>query len=240
MVSRSIAVLLALVVAPLAAGCAAQADEPGDVAVSQDALTARKHYLLMFGYEDARNSAPLSHTFATFLRADFDGPGTANGRIVDQVDISWLPERFTGSVCVDALHLRCPPETGHNYSLNQTLGFAQAGRLRVAMWGPYEITGALFDRAKDQERYLDSGKSQYVANDLFLHRRAYDRRGGALNCMHAVSDIAFFDRTGLNWGVRGSKIVLDNLRGYIVSPARADWVLPRIGLDTSGIDRLSL
>jgi hypothetical protein len=194
---------------------------------------------MMFGYQDAQNRAALSHSFATFVHATIPADAPERTAVTEQIDISWLPARFGGTVCVDLLHLRCPAVTGHNYSLAETLSFAENEHLTVGVWGPVEVRKDLFDRAKAQQAYLESGATGYVANDTGLHLPAYNHRGGALNCIHAVSDLAFFDRTGLNWGLDASRIVWGDFQPWRLNGgASGEWIWSGIGVDASRMIRM--
>ena len=185
----------------------------------------------MFGYQDADNTAPLSHTFASVVHV---------GATVDIATISWLPLAFDGKVCVDLLHLRCPVETGKNYSLEETLTWAQSEGLYVGMWGPFEVNADLWNRVNSQIAYLDSGATDYVANDLGMHLASFRHNGGAVNCIHAVSDSIYFESTGLNWGLDGSKIVLEQMEPWMASTAPVDAALPYFPIAAFPVNRLAL
>jgi hypothetical protein len=219
--------------AALTAGCAAPAADKGTGSEDQAATTsfgADHYYVSMFGYQDPQNSAPLSHTFASFLHV---------GSSVEVQTISWLPETFTGEVCVDVFHLRCGRVAGHNYTLEETLAFAQSGGEFVGMYGPFEISPDLWNRATNQVAYLNSGATSYIANDLGFHMASFNHRGGAINCIHAVSDALYFDRTGLNWGLNGSHIVLDNMAPWLLSTTPAEDVVQYFPIDGFAVTRLA-
>jgi hypothetical protein len=214
-------------------GCSAQASNDASenqAQVAEGPFASDHYYLAMFGYQDPGNTAPLSHTFATFVHV---------GASVEVQTISWLPANFTGKVCVDLFHLSCPAETGHNYTLEETLSFAQAGGEFVGMYGPFEVTQDLWNRANTQAAYLNSGITDYVANDFGFHNASFRHTGGAINCIHAVSDALYFDRTGLNWGLSGSHIVLDNMRPWIYSTTPVEEALPYFPIAGFAVTRLA-
>jgi hypothetical protein len=254
-------IFLVLGLAASLSGCAHTTE---DETSSADGLTSgEKYYAFILGYENqttshlSANDSAYSHTFATYVRARVVA-GEAPS-ILDRVDISWLPAAFSGTVCVDAFHVSCPPEEGHNYELAETLGFARTMRdaqdgspvpYRLAAWGPYAVQPDLFARAKKQAAFLTSAyKPNYVANDLGLHFWSYRRgsndpstwgRGptGANNCIHAVTDLVTFERTGLNWGINGSLAAINITRPFIAyRDTSAEWLAHELGLDESDVER---
>jgi len=183
------------------------------------------YYFYLFAYEGPKNKAQDSHTFASFVRV-------APNKKQYWSTISWLPKHFykTKKICVfkDLLEAArfeigqnpCGPEEGTNYSLGQTLQMASETQKKVTAWGPYKIDEAFYKTGQDRIHYLNSGAVKYLADD-----RTTRRKGIAVNCMHAVSDLeGHFASNGgfLNfgygvWGVRGSKRVYWHLanRGYL-------------------------
>jgi hypothetical protein len=194
MTNRQIAYVFAAISAVGASslGCSSPAgDRAGSEDQAQIASAGDRYYMAMFGYQDAQNSAQLSHTFASFVHVP------ASGDAPEVRTISWLPEAFDGQVYL--AHLA---ETGHNYTVEETLGFALQGGESIGMWGPFAISQDIWYRANVKADGLDNHQFLYKAFDL-------GARWHAENCIHAVTDVMRpGDRTGLNWGWDGSKVAL--------------------------------
>src|SRR4051812_8346551 len=116
--TRSLLLLLALVL-PLAAG---------------EARAGEAYYLLMFGAQQVPNNPNYSHTWATFVRAwwDGNGPCPVSPRLEART-ISWLPRNM------DVRTLALRPECGANFDLDTTLRWCRCNDMRVSLWGPYQI-----------------------------------------------------------------------------------------------------
>jgi hypothetical protein len=196
----------------------------GSAARAQD-KSQDKFYAIIFGQEDGRNRFNEAHTFATFARVNLDG---ADPEVVDQATISWLPA--SGRV---KLFKRA--ERGRNYTLEESFALLQPQH-RVAQWGPFEIQEALFDRAKKQEAFLNSGGVLYKAVDPFSRPA-----GVAVNCEHAVCDIGLRTgesilRTGTAHGHHGSYLCAMHLRSWMIEPGVShDWVARSLKLDQYAI-----
>jgi hypothetical protein len=177
-----------------------------------------KYYAVIFGVQDAANRFNQAHSFATFVKAKRD-PAT----IVDQATIRWLP----ASGIVD---LKNRPERGTNHTLKNSFEIVTRAQ-SVAQWGPFEIREELFDRAKRQEQHLKSGAILYKAVDLLTRSP-----GVAINCEHSISDIVrnpgdSFHRTGTARGHRGSFLVAEHLRPWMIeSNTVHPWVEVPLGL----------
>lgn len=193
------------------------------------------YYLVLFGFQDTINRVEHSHTFATFVKSSPDSQGKDS---LDVQTISWLPKTFAGSVPIWFSR----PETGTNYSLEETLGFTVRYQFKIAMWGPYEISKDLFERALEKIRILKTGQILYHAPDSAKsHARAYNANpNGAENCMHAVSDVVRFHRTGLDWGIPASRHIFEeDYKPLLVRPDKTeDWLIPKLQLDRYPIRRM--
>jgi hypothetical protein len=198
-------------------------------ALALAALSIR-YFLVMFGAQDAVNHARNSHTFATFVRAEI-APGEDLGNAtLDVHTISWIPADYeeTGDVCV----LFCPVEEGRDFTLDETLAALEDNGRLVEYWGPVEIQRDLYDRAIARIGFLESGAVAYRANDRRTRDPAFfGEPGGAINCMHAISDIGGFLETGLDWGPPGSEDVLEFLSPWYLDPEET-WpvIAQRLGL----------
>ena len=189
------------------------------------ARAGQDYYLLMFASQRDDYAPNYSHTFATFVEANWAGerpcpPSTAT---LEPHTISWLPrtlEIHTLALCA---------ECGHNFSLKETLHFALATGQRISLWGPYRIEPELYHRALRRIDLLESGRVRYKANDT---GRDSDR---VSNCIHAVS--AAVDQVRVcvgspGWGEPASYAVLRRFRPWILDEGDPHyWVSSALGLD---------
>jgi hypothetical protein len=188
------------------------------------AQAGEAYYLLMFGSQQIPTNPNYSHSWATFVRASWEGdaPCPINPTL-EAHTISWLPASMV--IRVWAL---CP-ECGANFELHATMNHALDNGERISMWGPYEIEPDLYDRAMRQIAHLSSGQVRYKANDT-----AYpsDR---VSNCIHAVSSIAGGFRLRVpspGWGQTASFAILLRLRPWIINRDEVhSWVGSALGLD---------
>ena len=76
------------------------------------ASAGEDYFLLMFGSQRVPANPNYSHSFATFVRATWegDGPCPVNAKL-EVHTISWLPAKM--KVRINAFH----PECGHNFDL---------------------------------------------------------------------------------------------------------------------------
>jgi hypothetical protein len=151
-------------------------------------------YVVFWSYQDWRNAPVRAHTFATFFSTD-------RSRLTERVVISWLPAPgyFAGSSQLEMPPVRIVP--GQVYDFAQTAKFARGLGQEINRHGPYPITRALFDAAVRQREALQSGRVAYKMLDGRF-------RPQAVNCMHAISDIAGFHDTGLLRGTEGTQDIL--------------------------------
>jgi hypothetical protein len=186
------------------------------------ARAGEAYFLLMFGSQRTVNNPDFSHSFATFVRATWDGPAPVAPRL-EAHTISWLPSN---------LHIRAfalLPECGHNFDLHTTLRWALANRQRTSLWGPYQIDRDLYLRALTQISLLESGKVRYKANDVG------HRTDQVSNCIHAVVSLREGYRLHVAvsaWGETASYFVLHELAPWIIGPCEEHaWVSSSLGLD---------
>jgi len=225
-------------------GCSVAPAEEASGA-SEAAARVERTYAMVFGTQDPLNRARLSHTYTTWVRAQRAEDGSLE--VVEQQDISWLPSTFDGEVCV----LGCRPERGRNYTLEETLAFAESSprRLRVAVWGPYEVPRSLYDAARAEAAWLASGNVAYIAEDARWRAPALAMTpGGAYNCIHASGGFIptpwdrrepEFRRSGLEWGFRASGAVAEALGGNMVATtplADARALFAATGVSGRGIE----
>jgi hypothetical protein len=193
-------------------------------------LTQDRFFIIPFAYENDGNDPELSHSFMTVIRVFAEGKrprpnsefktGTYKGWNFEAYNISWLPADFMENphLCVfDGVGSRlfakrnqCPISPGKNFTLEDTIKLAVKAKVAVAMWGPYEITQAGFDRGVKRKQLLDSGAIKYRADD-----RLHLKDKIAINCFHAMANLdELFPRGGVfgtgfkMWGLNGTSRVL--------------------------------
>jgi hypothetical protein len=179
------------------------------------------YYLLVFGAQRVPNTPDYSHSFATFVRATWNGPAPAPPRL-EAFTISWLPQTLR----IRALAFA--PECGQNLGLHETLRWALGTGQRVSLWGPYQIDRDLYVRALAQLRLLESGQILYKANDV---GHPTDR---VSNCIHAISGMTDGHRLHViipSWGETASYYVEQELMPWVLNPCQTHpWVASALGL----------
>ncbi len=187
------------------------------------------YYVTLFGAQRTPNNPDFSHTFATFVRASGDGPDSKAYLVEDCFTLSWLPA--TGIIRILALR----PETGRNFTLEETLDVAIARGERVSMWGPYRIDERLYYDAVRRYSELEGGEVLYKAIDSGYPT---DR---VINCIHAVSTALGGARPRVlspGYGDTASRIVLWKFRRDLIDrDATQEWVYVYLGLENYPILR---
>jgi len=174
---------------------------------------------MMFAAQAEPNIPPASHTFALFAKVTGD---KANPQI-QALPISWMPADL------QIEPLKRDPVPGKNFSIEESIKWAQTVNSRVSMWGPFPIKKELWEMAVVQAEKLNSGKMQYILLD------ARFRGKGASNCIHAVADMDGSQpaiNTGVARGDEATKMVLSFFDPYIL-PGRDSnrWLVDRLGID---------
>jgi hypothetical protein len=179
------------------------------------------YYVLVFGSQRIPNNPNYSHSFATFVRAVWDGPGCTTPRL-EAHTISWLPQ----SLRIRTFALR--PECGQNFDLTFTLRHVLSEGERVSVWGPYQINRDLYLKALAQKQLLESGQVRYKANDIGYPTDCVS------NCIHAISSIVEGHRLHVvipSWGETASYYIQRQLMPWIIEPCRTHpWVASALGL----------
>ncbi len=131
------------------------------------------------------------------------------------------------------------PEPGVNLDLATTLRFVHCEGERISVWGPFEISACLYERAVQQKMRLESGEVKYRAVDPVI------RKGDISDCIHAVSDIAP-DQTRVAYiapvffgEAAGRRITNAFYRRGLICPAREDlgWMEQALGMTCYAICR---
>jgi hypothetical protein len=182
----------------------ASATLPSVGATADEAAAATRYTLELDGWNGDPDVPTASHTFAIFV-------ATRDGEAPSVHTISWLPE----DTVVPALSLR----KGRNFTADETRAIANGRPIQVH--GPYAITRATYERALARIAFLESGGAQYKMIDWKTRAPALENRaGGAVNCIHAVSDVVGPLDTGDSWGEAATQEVVDFFvqRGAMLSP----------------------
>jgi hypothetical protein len=184
------------------------------------------YYMTIFSAQASSRDPRRTHSFATFVKAKGTGDAAQNSPLEIHT-ISWMPQSL------DIVILRRRPELGVNLDLETSLRWAESRNCRVSMWGPYQISKDLFDRAVKQEARLNSGLVLYKAVD----RRF--RPGTASNCIHAVADLDMDSgllHSGQGRGDAASRQVAQHLERWIINPEQTHtWVAGRLGLNGDSV-----
>src|SRR5207247_2148397 len=102
------------------------------LAFAGDGRAGADFYLLMFGQQRIPPDPDHSHTFATFVKRTWPGPGPCPPNpCVEAHTISWMPRNMRIRVWAVL------PETGQNFNLYPTIQWALDSDMRTSLWGPY-------------------------------------------------------------------------------------------------------
>jgi hypothetical protein len=186
------------------------------------------YYMMVFGSQQLPARAKYCHSFAVFVRAIEDVPGSRRYRLESHT-ISWMPVSY--EIRLAALL----PECGFNADLPTTFAWTRATCQRVSMWGPYQIQSDLYCRALEEEALLNSGDVWYKAIDTGYPTDF------ACNCIHAVSSIAGGYRMRVlspSFGETASWYLTRRLSPWIIDCfQRHDWIAAALGIDRYGVVR---
>jgi hypothetical protein len=180
-----------------------------------------RYFVTLYASQRSDRDPQRSHSFAVFVKATPDGDSTR----CESFTISWMPAS-------GVIRLLARPEPGMNFTFAESLRWAARQGLRTTAWGPFEIPKEILDRAADQKRRLESGAVLYKA----LDRRS---RLGAINCIHAVSDVipGPLLSTGSARGETATGLIAAHYRPYVIEPERTHhWVLRAADPQTGGAD----
>jgi hypothetical protein len=200
------------------------------VCPSHRANADERYFVLFFAHQTPDTRAEEAHTYAEFIRAEVQ-EGCAP-IIVQRDTISWLP--CTGVVRLTAVH----PETGHNFTLDETLDRFTAGK-QVFAWGPYQLTPNAYRLAMNRKALLESGELLYRAIDVIPGQT---RR--TTNCIHAVAEIdpdaRRMGQYNIKYGEYATKQAIRHYvtSGFLCGPCTPhDEIWMQLGLDGRGICR---
>lgn len=173
------------------------------------------HYLFVFGCQDEVQTLfpQRVHTFATWVQTEGD-------KIREDFTISWYPK--------GEFRLISPPEVGANLTLHDTLRRCNSRRVRVYLWGPYRISDDFYARGRKQYDFLERAEQNGLPLYKALDGNSRTRAGGAVNCIHAVSDISGGRLlTGFRTGPLAASGIVDHFRsmGLVSTPREpTEWI----------------
>jgi len=166
-------------------------------------------FLLLLTCQARFNLPQHAHSFAAFARLRRDG-GRACLEADEAFVISWLPRKLEVTLMTES-------EPGVNFDLPATLKWASERGACTSAWGPFHVQEALYARAAERRAFLESDVPRFVILDAAYRPRQ------AINCIHAISDldltVELLD-TGLAWGRRANRILVDYFRPWMIAPSR--------------------
>ena len=186
---------------------------------------ADEHYfVLIFGSQSKPKVLRHTHTWATFVKAEGEGPDLSTYRLTENT-ISWLPATME-------VHVWDPrPERGVNLALHPTLQAMYANNEHVTLWGPFVIRRELYERSLRISQILASGAAEYRAIS-----NSYDLL--VSDCIHAVAAVdPVFGRSHyplIRIGKPASRYIARQVMTRSVFDQTLydnSWLIPRLGLD---------
>jgi hypothetical protein len=140
-----------------------------------------------------------SHTFAQFVKVEGDDPATAQ---IETRTISWLPSRFGETLKLSVLAVK-----GKNFSLDDTLKFADRLGTTVKHWDPVEIDETTYVRAINQIDRLNAGGVRYKMYNSAPNAVVSQSTYGVSHCIHAVGDVCERIPTGISRGFEAGAMI---------------------------------
>ena len=190
------------------------------------------YYVMIFGSQSSPKLLQYTHTWATFIRAEGEGPDASNYALYHHT-ISWLPESL------DVRTWTLLPEPGVNLDLYGTLDAVYHDRERVTMWGPFRILPQVYERSLRVKEILDSGRAEYRAISTPRNLLISD-------CIHAVAAVDPIFGRGHYPLIRVGKpasryIARQMMTRSVFDQWQSDnsWLVPGLGLDRYPIDVVS-
>lgn len=191
---------------------------PAASQTSAPPLGGSRCFVCVYSWQEAPPITNEAHTWATAIRVT----SVAEGVVVETQTISWLPAD------VDIQVFSPRPETGRNFTLEESLALTRTRpkKVRISLWGPYEIRERTYDAFVNRKAVLESGIYRYRAIDSFR------RETQNVNCIHAITDLdSEFERERyplFRFGDRASAYIADQmrLRNVILDPTRThdEWL----------------
>ena len=187
--------------------------------VSQRPSTPDRYFVVVYSYQDADNHVLKSHTFATFVKASNldDSADSAHQARFETRTISWLPAKFAAT-----LRLSFFPTAGKNFTLGETLKFAEQLEVQVRHWGPLEIDVDLYEQAVRRSEQLASGDVRYQVYDSSKPRTK--RAANVVHCIDAVAETAGKLTLGTVRGFAAGEQVVEHFRSHVKHSKTPAWL----------------
>ena len=219
---RSTLVVALLILVPAFVGDRAECKglaPDSHASISQRTLPPDRYFVVVFSYQDADNHVLKSHTFATFVKASNldDAAGEVNQAGFESRTISWLPAKFANT-----LRLSFFPTAGKNFTLSETLKFAEKLDVHVKHWGPLEIDANLYEQAVRRSEQLASGDVRYQVYDSSKPRTK--RAANVVHCIDAVAETAGKLTLGTVRGFAAGEQVVEHFRPHVKNAETPAWL----------------
>ncbi len=160
-----------------------------DVQISK----TEKYYFAVMSWESQPYDPLKTHTFATVIHMK-DGKA-------EQTTLSWFPATEV------VRPVQILPEKGTNLSLEKSLEFATQNKLRVSLWGPFEVSEKFYDSFKLHVGKFDRGEVAYrPCSGIAVNKDS------VFDCAHAVEINLSLDR----W-VLETKFPQESQRNYLAN-----------------------
>jgi len=169
--------------------------------------TAPRYFAIVYSYQDAENHVMKSHTFGQFIKVSGDDPAKAK---LETRTISWLPARFA-----ESLRLTVIAVPGKNFTLAETMQFAERLGTTVKHFDPVEIDAATYDRAIAQIERLNAGGVRYKMYNSSPDSVVTQSTAGVSHCIHAVGDVVGRIPTGIARGFEAGEIIRDHIASHV-------------------------
>lgn len=193
------------------------------VSLSQRTSSSDRYFVVVFSYQDADNHVQKSHTFATFVKASNLDASAEDARQAhfETRTISWLPAKFA-----DTLRLSFFPTAGRNFTLGETLKFAERLDVQVRHWGPLEIDADLYRQAVRRSEQLASGDVRYQVYDSSKPRTK--RAANVAHCIDAVAEPAGTLTLGTVRGFAAGEQVVEHFRPHVKQTETPAWLFDAV------------
>jgi hypothetical protein len=198
-------------------------------AESSTPSTAPRYYAIVYSYQDAENHVMKSHTFAQFIKVNGDDPATAK---LETRTISWLPARFAESFRLTVIAV-----PGKNFTLAETMKFAEHLGTTVKHFEPIEIDAATYEQAVHQIERLNAGGVRYKMYNSSSDSVVSQSTGGVSHCIHAVGDVCGRIPTGVARGFEAGGIIHDHIAKHGKTSQAPAWLYEVAARTPETIDR---
>jgi hypothetical protein len=196
---------------------------------ASDPTPQPRYYFILLGGQSVPFIPETAHTWAVYAKAT---PAPGGAVALEWFTISWLPVGRTVRI------FQVKPTAGKNHTIEETLARAAKNRVRMSVWGPYEIDADRYELAMRQARFLDSGAVGYRVLDSFTGNPY------VCHCVHALTYADPVLRRRVQPVIRVGEPGTSRLAGLYLRagafpgyPETHDWLIPALGLDRYPLTR---